>query len=153
MKQVLVNLIDNAIKYTAPRLGAAGDAEDAEVSVHLSAAGSHAYLRVADRGAGISKDALPHIFERFYRADFARSRVAGGVGLGLAIVKSIVTAHEGTVSITSTPGRGSTVCVQLPLSKPAGSETIEDHTSDKRADATRGYLTSKFLTVGLAKRG
>ncbi len=132
MKQVLVNLIDNAIKYTAPRLRAAGDAEDADVSVHLSAAGSHAYLRVADRGAGISNDALPHIFERFYRADFARSRVAGGVGLGLAIVKSIVTAHEGTVSITSTPGRGSTVCVLLPLSKPVGSETIEDHTSDKR---------------------
>jgi heavy metal sensor kinase len=132
MKQVLVNLIDNAIKYTGPRSREAGDTEEADVSVHLSAAGSHAYLRVADHGAGISKDSLPHIFERFYRADFARSRVAGGVGLGLAIVKSIVTAHEGSVSITSTLGRGSTVCVLLPLCKPAEIPATEDDASKKR---------------------
>jgi signal transduction histidine kinase len=132
MKQVLVNLIDNAIKYTAPRSRETGHSEAADVSVEISATGSHAYMRIADRGVGISRGALPHVFERFYRADFARSRVAGGVGLGLAIVKSIVMAHEGSVSITSTPARGSTVCVLLPLCKPVAMATIEDDASSNR---------------------
>jgi two-component system OmpR family sensor kinase len=122
IKQVLVNLIDNAIKYsvssdappesTEPELACEGG-----VDVKVFASGSTALLRIADRGVGIAPEVLPHVFERFYRADFARSRVAGGVGLGLAIVKAIVVAHDGSVSITSTPGQGSKVLVELPLVK------------------------------------
>jgi heavy metal sensor kinase len=118
MKQVLVNLIDNAIKYT-PAHAEGGDMEPegGGVSVNVFTAEAHVHLTITDHGIGISPEALPHIFERFYRADYARSRVAGGVGLGLAIVKSIVTAHDGTVSITSNTGKGSTVRVLLPLVK------------------------------------
>ena len=132
MKQVLVNLIDNAIKYTPPG-ETVQDPEDDDslpmrskphstsspdrgaVNVTVSASGSQAYLKIADQGIGISADALPHVFDRFYRADFTRSRGAGGVGLGLAIVKAIVVAHDGSVSITSKLGEGSTILVQLPL--------------------------------------
>jgi heavy metal sensor kinase len=131
MKQVLVNLIDNAIKYTPSRPNA-GRTIGEDVEVRLFGAGSHAHLQIADHGAGISKDALPHVFERFYRADFARSRAAGGVGLGLAIVKSIVAAHDGTVSITSTLGVGSTVRVQLPLEKSVENQAIVDNPITKR---------------------
>jgi signal transduction histidine kinase len=74
-------------------------------------------LKITDQGIGIAPEVLPHVFERFYRADFARSRGAGGVGLGLAIVKAIIVAHDGSVSITSTQGEGSTVLVELPLFK------------------------------------
>jgi len=121
IKQVLVNLIDNAIKYTQP-------GEDfpesclpvptrGRVDIAVFASGSNACLKIADQGIGIAREVLPHVFDRFYRADFARSRDAGGVGLGLAIVKAIVTAHDGSVSITSTLDQGSTVLVQLPLVK------------------------------------
>ena len=132
MKQVLVNLIDNAIKYTPSRSANAGETEDGDIRVHLSRAGSHADLKIADHGVGVSKAALPHVFERFYRADFARNRVAGGVGLGLAIVKSIVAAHDGTVTIASVPGSGSTVWVRLPLATLAESTAMEDDASAKR---------------------
>ncbi len=132
MKQVLVNLIDNAIKYTPPRSANAGETEDGDIYVHLSSAGSHADLKIADHGVGVSKAALPHVFERFYRADFARNRVAGGVGLGLPIVKSIVAAHDGTVTISSVPGSGSTVWVRLPLATLAESTAMEDDASAKR---------------------
>jgi signal transduction histidine kinase len=111
IKQVLVNLIDNAIKYTP----AHPDIASAGITVSVSTTGEFANLQVVDHGIGISEDALPHIFERFYRADYARNRVAGGVGLGLAIVKSIVAAHDGTVVMISIEGQGSTVTVELPL--------------------------------------
>ena len=118
MKQVLVNLIDNAIKYTpAHAENSDEEPENGGVSVNVFTDETHVHLTITDHGIGISPEALPHIFERFYRADYARSRVAGGVGLGLAIVKSIVTAHDGTVSITSNTGKGSTVRVLLPLVK------------------------------------
>ena len=81
------------------------------------ASNSQAFLKIADQGSRIAPDVLPHVFQRFYRADFSRSRGAGGVGLGLAIVKAIVAAHDGTVSISSTPGEGSTVIVELPLAQ------------------------------------
>jgi signal transduction histidine kinase len=123
IKQVLVNLIDNAIKYSLPSEAllesSAPELAGGGVDVTVFASGTTALLRVADRGVGIAPEVLPHVFERFYRADFARSRVAGGVGLGLAIVKAIVVAHEGSVSITSTLGQGSTVLVELPLVKPS----------------------------------
>ena len=122
IKQVLVNLIDNAIKYTQPGEvspePALQDAGRGRVDIAVFASGSSAWLKISDRGIGIAPEVLPHVFDRFYRADFARSRDAGGVGLGLAIVKAIVAAHDGTVSITSTLNRGSTVLVQLPLVQP-----------------------------------
>jgi signal transduction histidine kinase len=124
IKQVLVNLIDNAIKYTQPSDVPPESIESlpveptrGKVDVTVSASDSHAFLKISDQGIGIAPDVLPHVFDRFYRADFSRSRGAGGVGLGLAIVKAIVAAHDGTVSISSTSGQGSTVIVELPLAQ------------------------------------
>jgi signal transduction histidine kinase len=121
IKQVLVNLIDNAIKYTLPGEdfpeSSLQEPTRGRVDIAVFASGSSACLKVADQGIGIAPEVLPHVFDRFYRADFARSRDAGGVGLGLAIVKAIVTAHDGSVCITSTLDQGSTVLVQLPLVK------------------------------------
>ena len=118
LKQVIVNLVDNAIKYTpasGSRSGSAKDGATGLVRVAVSASSGRAQLEVADEGIGISDEALPYVFDRFYRADFARSRGEGGVGLGLAIVKAIVAAHEGNVSIHSSGHRGSVVTVELPL--------------------------------------
>ncbi|HEY3756530.1 MAG TPA: ATP-binding protein [Opitutaceae bacterium] len=106
IKQVVVNLLDNAIKYTA-------DAGKVEIRAFVQT--PWAILEVSDTGIGISAEALPHIFERFYRADPARSQGPEGAGLGLAIVESICTAHGGQVEAHSTPGRGSRFRVQLPL--------------------------------------
>lgn len=130
IKQVLVNLIDNAIKYTQPSDVPPESLESLVaqpvrgcIDVTVSASDSQALLKVTDQGIGIAPDVLPHVFDRFYRADFSRSRDAGGVGLGLAIVKAIVAAHDGTVSITSTLGQGSTVIVELPLPRPPRHQT------------------------------
>ena len=71
-------------------------------------------IDVTDTGVGISPEAVPHLFERFYRVDRARSRKDGGFGLGLSIVKWIAEAHHGTVKVTSQPGAGSTFSVLLP---------------------------------------
>lgn len=106
MKQVVVNLLDNAIKYT-PEGGAIG--------LKVGTRDNKALLEVADNGIGIPTESLPRVFERFYRVDEARSRELGGAGLGLSIVKSICTAHHGRVEATSTPGQGSVFRVELPL--------------------------------------
>jgi two-component system, OmpR family, sensor kinase len=74
-----------------------------------------AVLEVVDTGIGIPSEALPRVFERFFRVDQARSRDHGGAGLGLSIVKSICTAHRGRVDVNSVPGRGSRFRVELPL--------------------------------------
>jgi heavy metal sensor kinase len=106
LKQVVVNLLDNAISYTAP---------GGKVQLRIRAAAHRAVLEVEDNGTGIPQAALPHIFERFYRADKARSRQMGGTGLGLAIVQAICLAHGGEVQVESTEGRGSRFSVILPL--------------------------------------
>ncbi len=105
LKQVVVNLLDNAIKYTPP-----GGAISLTVHTH----DDKAVLEVADNGLGIPPQALPHVFERFYRVDKARSREMGGAGLGLSIVKSICTFHHGRVEVTSTAHQGSRFRVELP---------------------------------------
>ena len=105
LKQVVVNLLDNAIKYT-PRGG--------KVEIRVRAAPGEAIVEVSDDGAGIPRDALPHLFERFYRADSARSRALGGAGLGLSIVHSMTSAHAGRVEVESAEGSGSRFRVVLP---------------------------------------
>ena len=109
IKQVVVNLLDNAIKYTPP---------GGTINLNVHARGGKAVLEVADTGIGIPASALPHIFERFFRVDKARSREAGGAGLGLAIVKSICAAHGGKVEVESVEGKGSRFRVELPLATP-----------------------------------
>jgi len=106
LKQVVVNLVDNAIKYTP---------EGGKVSISVTQQNGRAVLEVADSGLGISATDLPHIFDRFYRADKARSRQLGGTGLGLSIVRSICQAHGGQVTVKSTEGRGSRFRVEVPL--------------------------------------
>jgi two-component system phosphate regulon sensor histidine kinase PhoR len=106
LEQALVNLIDNAIKYSDP-------GKAIIISVVLSA--KEVAIYVKDEGCGIPEDHLPRLFERFYRVDKARSRKLGGTGLGLAIVKHIAHAHRGTVSVESTPGKGSAFSIHLPM--------------------------------------
>ncbi len=107
LKQVVVNLLDNAIKYTP---------EKGRVELRVAALDGHGVLEVTDDGIGIPAEALPHIFDRFFRVDKARShRDPGGAGLGLSIVKSICTAHRAEVKVQSTPGQGSCFRVELPL--------------------------------------
>ena len=110
LKQVIVNLLDNAIKYT-PRGG--------HVALSVRREGAWAVLDVADDGAGIPSEALPHVFKRFFRVDSSRSREPGGAGLGLAIVKSICAAHGAEVEVLSTSGKGSTFRVRHPLATEA----------------------------------
>jgi heavy metal sensor kinase len=109
IKQVVVNLLDNAIKYT-PSKGS--------INLDVRASAGKAVIEVTDTGIGIPSSALPHVFERFFRVDQARSRDVGGAGLGLAIVKSICVAHGGQVEVESAEGRGSRFTVELPLAQP-----------------------------------
>lgn len=105
LEQALVNLLDNALNYSEP---------GSTVALGLRRGPGEVELAVVDHGCGIAPEHLPRLFERFYRADQARSRKLGGTGLGLAIVKHIVGAHGGHVSVESTPGRGSTFTIGLP---------------------------------------
>jgi len=106
LEQAVVNLIDNAIKYSS---------EGKTVWVEASQMGNETLISVRDQGCGIEKRHLPRLFERFYRADKARSRQMGGTGLGLAIVKHIAQAHGGHVTVESIPGKGSTFSIHLPM--------------------------------------
>ena len=108
LKQVIVNLLDNAIKYT-PRGGS--------ISLQVFATNTKAHFEIQDNGEGIAEDALPHAFERFYRADKVRARDSGGAGLGLSIVRSIILAHGGVVDLQSKEGKGTTCRVELPLAE------------------------------------
>jgi heavy metal sensor kinase len=105
LRQVFYNLIDNAIKYTPP---------GGTIEVGVTAGPGAAVVTVRDTGIGIPPEHLPHVFERFYRVDKARSRAEGGTGLGLSIARTIVQAHGGQVELASTPGQGTTCTVTLP---------------------------------------
>ena len=106
LKQLLVNLLDNAIKYTPP----GGSAR-----LRLSVEDSSALIEVSDTGRGIPEDALPRIFERFYRQSDPKDSRVTGFGLGLAISKWIVDAHNGSIEVESESGRGSRFTVRLPM--------------------------------------
>jgi heavy metal sensor kinase len=108
LRRLLVNLIDNGIKYNRP-------GGNVSVTLGLEPGGNEARLVVEDTGIGIPAEALPHLFDRFYRVDKARSRDVGGTGLGLAIVKRVAEAHGGTVTAESKPGEGSRFTVALPV--------------------------------------
>lgn len=108
LKQIIVNLLDNAIKYTPGKGG---------ILLSVRAVNGHAVLEVEDNGIGIPPTALPHIFERFYRVDQSRSANSESTGLGLSIVKSICTAHGAEVEAASVLGSGSRFRVKLPLPK------------------------------------
>ena len=119
LKQVVVNLLDNAIKYTL---------QGGTITLTVSAIDSKAVLEVADNGIGIPSAALPRVFDRFFRVDQARSREQGGAGLGLSIVKSICAAHHGRVEASSLPGQGSRFRVELPLAaSPTNNQTKQNH--------------------------
>src|SRR5690606_27392267 len=106
IERAITNLVENAIKYT-PQGG--------EVSVSARSDTAQVIVEVTDNGIGIAPEELPRICERFYRVDSSRSRDMGGTGLGLSIVKHIAQVHRGTVDVSSTPGRGSTFRIQLPI--------------------------------------
>ncbi len=109
LRQLFLNILDNAIRYT-PSGGA--------VSGSLVRKEGNAYVTVCDTGAGIPPEHLPHIFDRFYRVDNARSRADGGTGLGLAIASSIAKLHGGEIQVESQVGKGSAFYVTLPLADP-----------------------------------
>ncbi len=114
LEQAIINLLDNAIKYSFQNQ-----------TIHLSAncGNNEVVIQVRDQGCGIGREHLPRIFERFYRVDKARSRKLGGTGLGLAIVKHIAQAHKGRASVESALGEGSAFFIHLPLGSP---ELIEE---------------------------
>ena len=105
LRELVSVLLDNAVKYA----DAGG-----RVEVALRREHRKAIIEVSDNGPGIPRDALPHVFDRFYRVDEARSRESGGTGLGLAIARHIVDAHGGTINIESSAGAGTKVTVELP---------------------------------------
>ncbi|WP_159941604.1 MULTISPECIES: cell wall metabolism sensor histidine kinase WalK [unclassified Nocardiopsis] len=109
LAQVVGNLLGNALRHT-PAPGT--------VTVAAYRADGDAVIEVADTGVGIAAEDLPHVFDRFWRADKSRSRRTGGSGLGLAIVRNLVELHGGSVEAASTPGRGTTFTVRLPVEGP-----------------------------------
>ena len=110
LRELLLNLVENAIKYSHP---------NGKVEISLVADGSNARLSVTDRGIGIAPDEQSRIFHRFYRTDDARAHTKKGTGLGLAICTWIADSHKGRIDVTSEPGVGSTFTVTLPLAAPS----------------------------------
>src|SRR5215212_724425 len=128
LKQLALNLVDNALRYTSP---------GGTVTLDIVGRENEALFRVRDTGAGISAEHLPRIFERFYRVDRSRSRQGGGTGLGLAISRWIAEAHRGRIDVESAPGIGSTFTVVLPA---LPSDTIVG--PNKADDASTPMLTA-----------
>lgn len=113
--QVLRNLLSNALRHTQAGGG---------ITVAVRAEAGRLVVEVADTGAGIPSEALPHVFDRFYRADPSRSRATGGSGLGLAIASQLVRAHGGEISVRSSAGQGATFSFWLPLSAAPTAATV-----------------------------
>jgi heavy metal sensor kinase len=160
LQQVVVNLLDNAIKYT-PAGGS--------IWLDVKTQRSRGVVEVRDNGIGIPAECLPYVFDRFYRADKARSRESGGTGLGLSIVRAICTAFDGAASIQSREGAGTVVQVDFPLcnaaevaeakeaqQKAALEESIviasgEAMDSDPRLDSTGSQIESKRVRIFLGR--
>ncbi|HKT33844.1 MAG TPA: ATP-binding protein [Nitrospira sp.] len=108
LKQLVINLLDNALRHTDP---------GGVITVRLGSSGDEVTVTVQDNGHGIDPKHLPHLFDRFYRADSGTVRNSGGTGLGLPIVKEIATAHHGVISVESKVGKGSTFTLTLHAKK------------------------------------
>jgi signal transduction histidine kinase len=106
LRQLLLNLADNAVKYNRPQ---------GRVTMSLRRTGNAAEFTIANTGAGIPPEILPRVFDRFFRGDPAHSPAVDGCGLGLSIVQWIISAHNGTITITSEPSKLTTVTVRFPL--------------------------------------
>lgn len=106
LKQIFINVIENAIRYSN---------ENSKVTILCYESDHHAIVEIQDEGIGIPEEDLPHVTERFYRVNKARSRADGGAGLGLSIVKQLVKQHNGTLSIKSATGEGTLVTISLPI--------------------------------------
>src|SRR6266704_1672543 len=117
LEQAVVVLLDNAIKYNR---------QGGSVTVRTAIQEEKALLEVRDTGIGIAAEHLPHLGERFYRVDKARSREAGGTGLGLSIARGVAIAHGGSLTLTSIPEQGTTVTLMLPLVNGTASDLIDD---------------------------
>ena len=125
LAQVLGNLLDNALRHTAV---------GGHVTFAVALVGTEAVFTVTDDGEGVAAEHLPHLFERFYRADMARDRDRGGAGIGLAIAKALTEAHGGHISATSRgPGTGTTFTVRVPIQSPVGPRS----TVQREVTATR----------------
>jgi two-component system, OmpR family, sensor kinase len=133
LRQVMMILLDNAIKYTP---------EGGKVRISATREDGQAAISVSDTGIGIEPEVLPHIFERFYRGDSARARDEHGSGLGLAIADWIVRAHNGEIRIISEPGKGSTFSVLLPVLKRPGEQ------SSANVPAIRGHQSGRTAMAG-----
>lgn len=107
--QILENLLSNALRYTNP---------GGKITVSVTKRDGEATIEIADTGIGIRGEDLPHIFERFWRAEQSRARKTGGAGIGLAIVRELVRAHDGRIDVHSHPGQGSRFTVTLPARAP-----------------------------------
>ena len=122
MTQVIDNILNNAIKYSP---------DGGKITVTMKTTDDQMILSISDQGLGIPKQDLPHIFDRFYRVDRARSRAQGGTGLGLAIAKEIIKQHKGFIWAKSEYGKGSTFTIVLPYDKDAVKEEVwEDEVED-----------------------
>jgi signal transduction histidine kinase len=117
MERLLLNLVDNALKFT-PAGGT--------IIVSVTRAGRSATLAVRDTGIGMAPDVVPHVFERFYRADTARSSQVDGAGLGLSLVRWIADQHQAPVEVESRPGHGSTFTISMPVSMPVSTAECRD---------------------------
>jgi two-component system OmpR family sensor kinase len=128
LRQVIGNLMNNALTHTP---------EGTPVAVRVLAGPRQpvpsVVLEVADQGPGLRQDQAEHVFERFYRADQARTRKAGGTGLGLAIVAALVAAHDGTVALQTAPGQGATFRITLPLAPEARGDQLDESDQDGQA--------------------
>jgi two-component system, OmpR family, sensor kinase len=137
LRQVIGNLMNNALTHTP---------EGTPVAVRVLPGPRQpvpsVVLEVADQGPGLRQDQAEHVFERFYRADQARTRKAGGTGLGLAIVAALVAAHDGTVALTTAPGRGATFRITLPLSPEARDDQLDESDQPGQASPAEAATTS-----------
>jgi signal transduction histidine kinase len=141
LKQIIVNLLDNAIRFT-PRGGT--------VTMRTQQNDAYDILEVRDTGIGIPAAALPHVFDRFYRVDEARSRDDGGAGLGLSIAKSICTAHGAQIEANSEPGQGSCFRLMFPrLQRAIGRRAARNNLGESlRGREWRGYWPTVTRVAG-----